>query len=149
MADIVDAATRSRMMANIRGRNTKPELFIRSALHRAGFRFRIHVGTLPGRPDLVLKKHSAIIFVHGCFWHGHNCHYFRWPTTRQAFWKEKIEATKVRDQHNLLALQEAGWRVMTIWECGLRDQNEAARQKLVGKLCQWLTGTERKGVLSG
>jgi DNA mismatch endonuclease, patch repair protein len=90
MTDIVDSATRSRMMSGIRGKHTRPERMIRSALHRRGFRFRLH-GNLPGKPDLVLSRYHAVIFVHGCFWHGHECDLFRWPGTRKKFWREKIE----------------------------------------------------------
>lgn len=86
MADIVSSATRSRMMSGIRGRNTKPEIVIRSLLHRLGFRFRLHVRELPGNPDIVLPRHHAVVFVHGCFWHGHDCPLFKWPETRPDFW---------------------------------------------------------------
>src|SRR3990172_9124666 len=97
MVDIVDASTRSRMMAGIRGRNTKPEILIRSLLHCQGFRFRLHVSDLPGKPDIVLRRFRAIIFVHGCFWHGHDCHFFKWPRTRPAFWRKKIKDNHAND----------------------------------------------------
>ena len=95
-------------MAGIRGSDTKPELAIRSALHRRGFRFRLRRRDLPGKPDLVFPKHSAVIFVHGCFWHGHDCHLFRWPGTREEFWRDKITSNAARDRRQRSALLEAG-----------------------------------------
>ena len=110
-------------MAGIRGRNTKPELVIRSVLHRRGFRFRLYRRDLPGKPDLVFPKHRAVIFIHGCFWHGHGCHLFRWPKTREDFWREKIGSNMARDRRQFSALRDAGWRVATIWEW--RDEGAA------------------------
>lgn len=124
MTDVVDAATRSRMMAGIRGKNTHPELLVRRALHKAGFRFRIHRKDLPGKPDIVLPKHQAVIFVHGCFWHGHDCQYFKIPKTRTAFWMSKISDNKARDMRNSLALKALGWKVIVVWECDVRDGND-------------------------
>lgn len=147
MADIVDRATRSRMMAGIRGRDTRPELELRRALYRAGFRYRLHVRGLPGRPDLVLRKYNAVIFVHGCFWHGHDCRYFRLPSTRRDFWARKIRGNRVRDRRNTNALLAEGWRVMTVWECALRDQGAASRHRVIGRLCRWLRGQVREGEL--
>lgn len=112
--------TRSRNMAAIRGKDTKPEIVLRRALHRADFRYRLHVQDLPGRPDIVLPKHRLAIFVHGCFWHHHNCPAFVWPKTRAAFWREKIEANVARDRKARAALRRAGWRTMVVWECELR-----------------------------
>ena len=111
---------RSRNMAAIRGKDTKPEMVLRRALHRADFRYRLHVQDLPGRPDIVLPKHRLAIFVHGCFWHHHNCPAFVWPKTRAAFWREKIEANVARDRKARAALRRAGWRTMVVWECELR-----------------------------
>ena len=119
-ADRVTPQVRSRMMAGIRGGNTKPELAIRSALHRRGFRFRIHCSDLPGKPDLVFLKYRAVILIHGCFWHGHQCHLFRWPKTREEFWREKIISNMERDQRQFSVLRKDGWRVATIWECALK-----------------------------
>ncbi|WP_272974535.1 very short patch repair endonuclease [Alcanivorax jadensis] len=121
MADIVDPATRSRMMAGIRGKNTRPELLIRSALHKAGFRFRLHDRRLAGVPDIVLPKYEAVIFVNGCFWHRHSgCRYASTPSTRPEFWRVKFEENIQRDERNRRLLLDAGWRVFTIWECCLR-----------------------------
>ena len=107
-ADSVTPDVRSRMMAGIRGKNTKPELAMRSALHRRGFRFRLHCKELPGKPDLVFRKFRAVIFVHGCFWHGHGCHLFKWPKTRSEFWQQKIHSNIDRDRRQRLALISAG-----------------------------------------
>lgn len=137
MVDIVDSATRSRMMAGIRGRNTKPEILIRSLLHRQGFRFRLHVHDMPGKPDIVLPRYHAVIFVHGCFWHGHNCPLFKLPGTRPDFWRQKIERNQTNDSHAKEALLANGWRVGIIWECALRGagkNTEGVAQSLAGWL---------------
>jgi len=120
MVDVVDSATRSRMMSGIRGRNTQPEILIRSLLHRQGFRFRLHGSNLPGKPDIVLSRHHAVIFVHGCFWHGHDCSLFKWPKTRPEFWREKIGRNQQNDNRAKEALLANGWRVGIVWECALR-----------------------------
>ena len=125
-------------MSGIRGRNTKPELLIRSSLHRLGFRFRLHGRKLPGRPDVVLPKHRAVVLVHGCFWHGHDCTYFHWPKTRREFWREKIMANRRRDRRVLRELQEDGWRLFTVWECALRDTDPKDVARLGLQLARWL-----------
>ena len=117
MADIVDKATRSRMMSAIKGKNTKPELLVRKALHANGFRFRLHDKKLPGKPDIVLPKYKTVIFVHGCFWHGHECKDFRWPKTRKAWWRKKIEGNRLRDGNHRKMLKRLGWQSHVIWEC--------------------------------
>ncbi|MBJ7485186.1 very short patch repair endonuclease [Brevundimonas sp.] len=142
MADVVDPATRSRMMSGIRGKNTKPELMIRKALHARGFRYRIHCKDMPGNPDLCLPKHRAVIFVHGCFWHGHGCHLFKWPKTRPDFWKTKIERNCSVDAAALLRLAEAGWRVATIWECALKGKRRLQLEDVVASLGRWLRSDE-------
>jgi len=121
--DIVDQATRSRMMSGIRGKNTKPELMVRSFLHRAGLRFRLHAN-LPGKPDVVLPKYQAAVFVHGCFWHRHkDCSYATMPTSHVAFWQEKFAASVRRDGKVKQLLEELGWRVFVIWECQLNKRD--------------------------
>ena len=121
MVDVVDAATRSRMMAGIRGANTKPELRLRSALHRRGFRYRLHDARLPGRPDLVFPRHNAVVFVHGCFWHRHEgCHWCTMPASNVDFWNAKFVSNVGRDSRHRQAMRKAGWRVATVWECALR-----------------------------
>lgn len=138
MTDVVDQATRSRMMSGIRGQNTKPELMIRKGLHAKGFRFRLHAKGLPGKPDLVLPKHKAAIFVHGCFWHGHDCGYFKVPQTRTDFWLTKIGETKARDKRQQEALSTQGWRVMIVWECAVRAENAQKDGVLIDLVASWL-----------
>lgn len=116
--DRVSPAVRSRMMSGIRGKDTRPELIVRSYLHRAGLRFRLHDRTLPGRPDIVLPRHRAVVLVHGCFWHHHaGCRFAYMPKSREAFWRHKLSANVLRDQQNEDALRQAGWRVFVVWEC--------------------------------
>jgi DNA mismatch endonuclease, patch repair protein len=104
-------------MSAIRGKNTKPEMRVRSFLHRAGLRFRLHRADLPGKPDIVLPGRSVAIFVHGCFWHWHGCKYSVWPKTRAEFWREKIMGNVQRDRRHVRALRRIGWRPITVWEC--------------------------------
>ncbi|NEJ82064.1 DNA mismatch endonuclease Vsr [Rhizobium leguminosarum] len=121
MTDIVDPTTRSRMMAGIKGKNTKPELVLRRALHGLGLRFRLHNRKIRGMPDLVFPKFKAVVFVHGCFWHRHSgCRYATTPSTRPEFWQTKFAANVARDTAVKTALLESGWRVATVWECALR-----------------------------
>jgi DNA mismatch endonuclease (patch repair protein) len=140
MADIVDQITRSRMMSGIRGTNTKPEMHVRSLLHRKGFRFRLHVRDLPGKPDIVLPRFRAVVFVHGCFWHGHGCPLFKMPSTRRDFWKTKIDNNRDNDRKAAGALHDAGWRVATIWECAMRGPARLDDAILIKRLDAWLRG---------
>lgn len=141
MTDVVDSETRSRMMSGIRGKDTRPELEIRHQLHGLGFRYRLHDKHLPGKPDLVLKKYHAVIFVHGCFWHRHNCRLFKWPKTRPEFWKNKINRNHENDQKTLQKLQSTGWRVCIVWECstGGADKNVRTISK---DIANWLKGNK-------
>jgi DNA mismatch endonuclease (patch repair protein) len=136
MIDVVDNITRSRMMAGIRGKNTKPELSLRSALHRLGLRYRLHVAGLPGRPDIVLPKHHAAIEVHGCFWHRHeHCSFCTTPASNMRFWKSKFGDTVKRDKRNVETLRKLGWRVAIVWECSVKDEGaEAIAEKIVAWL---------------
>lgn len=120
MVDVVDKGTRSRMMAGIRGRDTKPELFLRKSLHGMGFRYRIGGSGLPGRPDLVFPSRRLAVLVHGCFWHKHDCRYFKWPAQNADFWRRKIEANAKRDGETMLRLEQLYWRAEVVWECELR-----------------------------
>ena len=138
MADIVDPKTRSRMMSRIKGRDTKPEMLVRSALHQRGFRFRLHCRDLPGRPDLVLPKYSTALFVNGCFWHYHQCRLSQLPKSNRSFWEAKLTANRQRDERNLAALKECGWYVAVVWECGLRDQEPRKIDGSMDKLCEWI-----------
>lgn len=149
MADIVDPKTRSRMMAGIRGKNTKPEIVVRSGLHKLGFRFRLHAKEVPGRPDLFLRKYRASVFVHGCFWHGHNCPLFKVPETRPEFWQSKIAANRARDAIVRQQTFEAGLRHLTIWECALRGRGRLEVGAAVNAAADWLRGAEMQGELRG
>jgi DNA mismatch endonuclease, patch repair protein len=120
MIDVLTPGQRSFNMSRIRGRDTKPEMLIRRGLHARGFRFRLHRPDLPGRPDLVFPSRRAMIFVHGCFWHGHSCPMCRMPATRPAFWRTKIEGNRARDQKAIAALRATEWRTLIVWECVLR-----------------------------
>lgn len=126
------------MMSGIKGVDTKPELTIRSGLHGRGYRFRLHDKSLPGRPDLVLKKYNAAIFVNGCFWHKHGCHLFKWPQTRKEFWRKKIEGNAARDEKNVQALLDADWRVMVIWECALKGKTRRDEGEVIEGIEAWL-----------
>ena len=120
VTDVLSEQQRRHNMSRIRGRHTKPELILRRGLHARGVRFRLHRKELPGRPDIVFPKYRAVLLVHGCFWHGHGCQMFRWPETHADFWQEKIRKNQERDFLNIQALQEKGWRVLTVWECAIR-----------------------------
>jgi DNA mismatch endonuclease (patch repair protein) len=131
MADTISAERRSWNMSRIRGRDTGPELRLRSLLHRAGFRFRLHAKDLPGKPDIVLPKYHTVIFVHGCFWHRHEgCRYATTPSTRAEFWQAKFDGNVKRDNRNRAALEAAGWTVMTVWECELKADADRIVQQL-------------------
>ena len=148
-ADTVSTAVRSRMMAAVKGKNTKPELAIRSALHRRGFRFRLHRKDLPGRPDLVFTGRNAVIFVHGCFWHGHDCHLFRWPKSREDFWRAKIGANIERDWNQREALADAGWRIGTVWECAMKGKTRLPFDSVVDRCAMWLKSDIKTLEVSG
>ncbi|API57897.1 very short patch repair endonuclease [Tardibacter chloracetimidivorans] len=121
MADVVDKATRSRMMSGIQAKDTKPEIALRGALHRAGLRYRLHAASLPGKPDIVLPSRRAVVFVHGCFWHRHaGCHWCSTPASNAEFWTSKFERNMERDRQAMDALRKQGWRIAVVWECGLR-----------------------------
>lgn len=138
MTDVVDKATRRRMMSSIRGKDTKPEVLIRKALHAQGFRYRLHDKALPGKPDLVFPKYKAVVFIHGCFWHGHDCRYFKVPQTRTAFWVDKIAGNQRRDARQLALLNNTGWRVLVVWECATRKNKTLAKDLLIDYVVNWL-----------
>lgn len=124
-------------MAGIRGENTKPELKLRSGLHRLGLRFTLK-SRLPGKPDLVLPRHRVIVFFHGCFWHGHKCPLFRMPGTRRDFWQEKIEKNRERDIRIAAILRAAGWRVAIVRECAIRGAGKRSWETVCGDLAAWI-----------
>lgn len=135
------------MMAGIGPANTKPEMLIRRALHALGYRYRLHVKGLPGKPDLVFPRRRAVIFVHGCFWHGHDCVLFRWPASRAEFWRSKITANIVRDFRSRRQLISTGWRVLEIWECTLRGKDRLPLDEVAGRCVQFLEGTEQSATV--
>ena len=141
MPDKFSKETRSRMMSGIKNKNTRPEIMIRQVLFRNGFRYRLHNGKLPGKPDIILKKHMAVIFIHGCFWHKHSCRYFVWPKSNTEFWKKKINGNKLNDQKVIKELQSMGYRICIFWECVTRD-NELFL-KAIKRLVKWLAGKNK------
>jgi len=149
MADIVPADVRSRMMAGIRSTNTKPELLLRKGLHAQGFRFRLHDPALPGKPDIVLPRYRAIILAHGCFWHGHDCHLFRWPSTRPEFWQTKIARNREVDARTETALAEAGWRQAIVWECALKGRTRLPLEYVLSACAEWLRSDRQKIQIRG
>ncbi len=121
--DIFEPKVRSYIMSRIKGKDTKPEMLVRKYLYANGFRYRLHVNTLPGKPDIVLRKYKTVIFVHGCFWHAHeNCPDFKPPTTRPEWWAEKFRKNRERDQKHREQLQALGWKVIVVWQCGLQPE---------------------------
>ena len=141
MADIMTPEQRSRCMAAIKGKDTKPEMIVRKYLFSRGLRFRVQVRKLPGTPDIVLPKYKTAIFVNGCFWHGHEgCKYFRLPKSNVEFWKEKIERNIERDKESMQALFDLGWKVVRVWECELR--NKANREETLNKIYTSITSPD-------
>lgn len=138
MADIVAPEVRSRMMSGIRGTDTKPELVLRRGLHGLGFRFRLHDRSLPGTPDMVFPRYGAVLFAHGCFWHGHDCPLFRLPSTRTEFWSAKISRNRVVDATSEEALSRLGWRVGIVWECSLKGRGRRSLEEVIGGCATWL-----------
>lgn len=138
LPDVVSPAVRSRMMSGIRGKDTKPELTMRTGLHALGYRYRLHDRALPGKPDIVFQGRKALIFVHGCFWHHHDCHLFKWPKSRPDFWREKITANQVNDEKHIASLREAGWRVLVVWECALKGKTRLPVGDPVIQASNWL-----------
>ena len=136
-------------MAAIKGSHTKPELAVRKALHGAGLRFRLHAKELPGKPDLVFPRHRAVVFVNGCFWHHHDCHLFRWPATREDFWKAKIDRNVVNDQRAVESLREAGWRVAIVWECALKGRTRLNEEEAMQTLRTWIKSSEETLTIRG
>lgn len=130
-------------MAAIRSKNTKPEILIRRRLHAKGFRFRLNQQSLPGKPDLVFAKYRAVVFVNGCFWHGHDCPMFRWPATREAFWQKKIAGNIARDATNLALLKGAGWRTGVVWECAVKGKHRLPLEEVIDSLSVWLSSEDR------
>lgn len=136
-------------MAAIRGSHTKPEIQVRKSMHAAGLRYRLHVRDLPGKPDLVFPKYKAVIFVNGCFWHHHNCHLFKWPTTRKEFWKTKIDRNVANDAKAEAALREQSWRIATVWECALKGKSRVDFESAMRSLVKWVKSRESTITIRG
>ena len=147
MSDTVDRQTRSRIMRAVPQLHTQPELLVRRGLHRLGFRFRVADRRLPGSPDVKLSRHSAVVFVNGCFWHRHEgCRYATLPASNRSWWVDKFTANVSRDARNVRQLLIAGWRVMVIWECALRSDEEQC-EDVIGKLAAWIHSGDTTGEL--
>ena len=149
MTDVLTPEQRRLNMSRIRGRDTKPELLLRRALHARGFRFRLHRKDLPGRPDLVFPRYNAALFVHGCFWHLHDCPMFKWPSTRKDFWRRKIKGNAERDRKTQAALARTRWRVLVIWECACRGPKRRSLDAVADEISHWLQGSDPVGVVRG
>jgi len=128
------------MMSGIRGKDTRPELIVRKALFRKGFRYSLGGSGLPGKPDLVFRRYRAVVFINGCFWHGHGCHLFRWPSSNQDFWKTKIDSNVCRDEVNITACLQTGYRVAVVWECALKGKYKQPLDETIEKISDWLGG---------
>ncbi len=125
-------------MASITGKNTKPEIKLRKALHRRGYRYRLHTKYLPGKPDVVLRRYNAVIFINGCFWHGHDCHLFKLPDTNRVYWEEKVKTNRRRDARVVTEIQQLGWRVLTVWECSMNGKRKLESDLLLDMVENWL-----------
>lgn len=136
-------------MAAIRGSHTKPELLVRKAMHAAGLRYRLHARDLPGKPDLVFPRYRAVVFINGCFWHRHECHLFKWPGTRQEFWREKISRNVANDEKAATALAGAGWRIATVWECALKGRTKIDAGLAMQRLADWIRSDEQGLTIRG
>lgn len=137
------------MMSGIRSGNTKPELLLRRMVHKLGFRYRLHDSGIPGKPDLVFPKYHAVLFVHGCFWHGHDCPFFRLPGTRTEFWNDKIRKNRERDIHVQNLLLQSEWRVGTVWECAFRGKTPAVIEGKIKQVISWLETGSKEIEISG
>ena len=145
MVDIVTPDKRRQMMSGIKSKNTKPEILVRKVLHRIGYRFRLHMKDLPGKPDIVLARHRVVVFVHGCFWHGHeNCSLFRPPKTRTEFWEAKIAGNKARDKKALRELSRSGYRIVEIWECALKGKSSLEIGQIEYQLHRFISHSDEK-----
>jgi DNA mismatch endonuclease (patch repair protein) len=149
MTDIVESSVRSRMMSGIRGANTRPEMIVRHGLHQRGFRYRLHTPGLPGKPDIVLKRWHTVVLVNGCFWHGHDCHLFRWPGSRKDFWKKKITRNRARDVEVRDALAATGWRVLVIWECAIKGRAKRPLDDVLKETVAWIRKGSRSHEIRG
>ena len=137
------------MMAKVRSTNTKPEMLVRRGLHALGFRFRLHAKSLPGHPDVVLARYHAVIFIHGCFWHGHGCRRTVFPESNEAFWRKKLQRNMELDRLHRHALSKMGWRQLVVWECALRGKGRVKVATAVSQIALWLRGSNLYSELLG
>lgn len=142
MADVLTHEQRQKCMSAVKSGNTKPEVLLRSILHKSGLRFRLHDKKLPGKPDLVFPRYQSVIFVHGCYWHLHRCYKSTIPKTNREFWKNKLTTNKERDARNIKTLNEMGWRVMIVWECALKGKSSFPIDKVSSVIKSWLLSSE-------
>lgn len=149
MPDIVPPEVRSRMMSGIRSKDTRHEVALRKMLHAAGFRYRLHRRDMLGTPDITLPRHGATVFVHGCFWHGHECHLFKWPSTNRARWTEKILSNRHRDEETKRRLLEGGWRVCMVWECATRGRYRRSVEEVAECVIKWIQSSTTLCEVSG
>ena len=147
--DVYSPEKRSAVMRRVKGRDTAPEMTVRRLLRRARIGYRLGGCRLPGRPDVVMKGRRVVLFVHGCFWHGHDCPLFRWPKAREAFWREKIGRNRERDGEVVAKLGLAGWRVLTIWECSIRGPGRIGADAVLPRAADWLGSTKGAGEIRG
>lgn len=148
MVDVLTSEQRRLNMSHIRGRDTKPEMLIRHGLYARGLRYRLHDRNLPGCPDLVFPRHQTVVFIHGCFWHMHNCKLFSAPKTRQDFWKKKLNENIFRDQKAIAALQSMDWHVLVIWECSLRGPERLDYKTVIDLVEYYITkGKKEPGTI--
>ena len=145
MTDVLTPAQRRLNMSRIHGKDTRPELLVRRGLHARGLRFRLHRRDLPGRPDLAFPRLRAVVFVHGCFWHGHDCPMFKLPATRSEFWASKIASNRQRDAQVLESLAASGWRSLIIWECSLRGPARRPLDQILDQVAEWLRVNQGEG----
>ena len=149
MADVHDRETRSRNMAAIRNKDTKPEILFRKALFARGFRYRLHVKALPGKPDLALRKYRVAVFVHGCFWHHHDCHLFKWPKSNPDFWREKISRNATLDTAHQKKLKGLGWRVAVVWQCAMPGKSRKYTDTVLDEFERWLESGRQSVEIAG
>jgi DNA mismatch endonuclease (patch repair protein) len=149
MTDVHTEAQRRRNMSAVRSKDTHPEMLIRRGLHARGFRYSLHHRKLPGHPDLVLRKYNAVVFIHGCFWHGHDCPLFRWPASRADFWRAKIGRNREVDARSALTLTSGGWRILTIWECALKGPDRRPIEDVLEQAGNWLVSGEATAEIRG
>jgi DNA mismatch endonuclease, patch repair protein len=146
--DTVDKSTRSRIMSRVGQRDTGAEMFLRRALHRRGFRYRLYDRKLPGTPDMIFPRFHAVVFVHGCFWHAHGCKFSTMPSTRSEFWAKKFEENRKRDRLNIDSLLADGWRVLVIWECAVKRRRTLDPDEVISSVVDWLNSDDQWGEIS-